>query len=101
MRFNSQLKLEISILTGLYYIGEYTFDCRKWSLTQICRSVPSISTLTTGEYGVQDICLSLPGVVGMNCVGEILALTMNAEEEKGFRSSDSKIKTTLESLQQR
>ena len=65
------------------------------------RSVLSISTLMTGQYGVQDICLSLPCVVGENGVEEILTLTMNAEEEQGFRSSAAKLKTTLESLQQR
>jgi len=65
------------------------------------RSVLSISTLMTGQYGIQDICLSLPCVVGVHGVEEILTLTMSAEEEQGFRSSAAKLKTTLESLQQR
>ncbi len=38
------------------------------------RSVLSVSTLMTGQYGVQDICLSLPCVVGENGVEEILTL---------------------------
>jgi L-lactate dehydrogenase len=63
------------------------------------RSVLSVSTLMTGQYGVQDICLSLPCVVGENGVEEILTLTMNEEEEQGFRSSAAKLKTTLETLQ--
>jgi len=63
------------------------------------RSVLSISTLMTGHYGVQDICLSLPCVVGANGVEEILTLTMSPDEEQGFRSSATKLKTTLESLQ--
>jgi L-lactate dehydrogenase len=65
------------------------------------RSVLSISTLMTGQYGVQDICLSLPCVVGVNGVEEILTLTMSVEEEQGFRSSAAKLKTTLESLQKK
>jgi len=65
------------------------------------RSVLSISTSMTGQYGVEDICLSLPCVVGVNGVEEILTLSMNEEEEKGFRSSAAKLKTTLESLQQK
>ncbi len=65
------------------------------------RSVLSISTLMTGQYGVEDICLSLPCVVGVNGVEEILTLSMSEEEKKGFRSSAAKLKTTLESLQQK
>jgi len=65
------------------------------------RSVLSISTLMTGQYGVQDICLSLPCVVGEHGVEEILTLSMSEEEERGFRSSAAKLKTTLESLQER
>jgi malate/lactate dehydrogenase len=30
------------------------------------QSVISVSTLMTGQYGVQDICLSLPCVIGVN-----------------------------------
>jgi L-lactate dehydrogenase len=63
------------------------------------RSVLSVSTLMTGQYGVQDICLSLPCVVGENGVEEILTLSMSEEEEQGFRSSATKLKTTLETLQ--
>ncbi len=62
------------------------------------RSVLSISTLMTGQYGIKDICLSLPCVVGVNGVEEILTLSMNKEEEIGFRSSAEKLKSTLASL---
>jgi L-lactate dehydrogenase len=63
------------------------------------RSVLSVSTLMTGQYGVHDICLSLPSVVGENGIEEILALSMNAEEEEGFRESAIKLKSTLQTLQ--
>jgi len=62
------------------------------------RSVISISTLMTGQYGVSDICLSLPSVVGENGVEEILTLPMNAEEQEGFRASANKLKATLDNL---
>ena len=62
------------------------------------RSVLSISTLMTGQYGVSDICLSLPSVVGENGVEEILTLPMNAEEREGFRVSAEKLQTTLRKL---
>jgi len=65
------------------------------------QSVITVSTLKTRQYGVQNICLSLPCVVSINGVEEILTLTMSAEEKRGFRSSAAKLKTMLESLSQR
>jgi L-lactate dehydrogenase len=63
------------------------------------RSVLSVSTLMTGQYGVSDICLSLPSVLGENGVEEILTLSMSAEEEEGFRESAVKLKKTLKGMQ--
>lgn len=62
------------------------------------RSVLSVSTLMTGQYGVKDICLSLPCVVGEHGVEEVLTLNLNREEEEGFRASATKLKKTLEAL---
>ncbi|MCX6132427.1 MAG: L-lactate dehydrogenase [Ignavibacteriales bacterium] len=62
------------------------------------RSVLSVSTMMTGEYGVTDMSLSLPCVVGGNGVEEILTLNLSKDEEKGFRSSAEKLKTTLKSF---
>ena len=62
------------------------------------RSVLSISTLMTGQYGVRDICLSLPSVVGENGIEEILTIPMNAEEQEGFRASADKLKSILDKL---
>jgi L-lactate dehydrogenase len=63
------------------------------------RSVLSVSALMTGQYGVDDICLSLPCVVGEHGIEEILTLNMSNEEEEGFRQSAAKLKKTLEALQ--
>ncbi len=63
------------------------------------RSVLSVSTLMMGQYGVRDICLSLPCVVGGNGIEEILMLNLSKEEEEGFRASATKLKSTLASLQ--
>jgi L-lactate dehydrogenase len=62
------------------------------------RSVLSVSTLMTGQYGVTDMCLSLPCVVGGNGVEEILTLNLSEEEGRGFRRSAEKLKSTLQSL---
>jgi L-lactate dehydrogenase len=63
------------------------------------RSVLSVSSLMTGQYGAKDICLSLPCVVGANGIEEVLTVTMNAEEQRGFADSAQKMKETLRSLQ--
>lgn len=63
------------------------------------RSVLSVSTLMTGQYGVNDICLSLPCVVGANGVEEVLTLTMSEEEQRGFQASAEKLKSYLLKLQ--
>lgn len=63
------------------------------------RSVLSVSTLMTGQYGVEDICMSLPCVVGEHGIEEILTLNISKEEEDGFRASAAKLKKTLASLQ--
>lgn len=62
------------------------------------RSVLSVSTLMTGQYGVKDICLSLPCVVGEHGIEEILTLNLSSDEEDGFRASATKLKATLASL---
>jgi len=62
------------------------------------RSVLSVSTLMTGQYGVTDMSLSLPCVVGGNGVEEILTLNLDGNEEEGFRSSAGKLKATMESM---
>jgi L-lactate dehydrogenase len=62
------------------------------------RSVLSISTLMTGQYGVDNICLSLPCVIGTHGVEEVLILPMNKEEEDGFRASAKKLNLTLQEI---
>jgi len=62
------------------------------------RSVLSVSTLMTGQYGVTDMCLSLPCVVGANGIEEVLTLPMSKEEEEGFCQSAEKLKSTFASL---
>jgi L-lactate dehydrogenase len=62
------------------------------------RRVLSVSTLMEGQHGVRDMCLSLPCVVGARGIEEVLALTLNNDEETGFRTSADKLKLTLASL---
>ncbi len=62
------------------------------------RSVLSVSTLLDGQYGINDVCLSIPCVVGARGVEEILTLPVNAGELHGLQQSAEKLKSTYASL---
>ena len=62
------------------------------------RRVLSVSTFMTGQYGVQGICLSLPCVLGVDGVEDVLTLNLSPEEEQGFQCLAAKLKETLGSL---
>ena len=62
------------------------------------KTVLSVSTLMTGQYGVSEMCLSLPCVVGAGGAEEVLTLNLSEDEATGFRTSASKLQGTLTSL---
>lgn len=59
------------------------------------RSVLSVSTLLEGEYGVEDVYLSLPCVVGAGGVLARLTPPINDEERAGLQASARVLRTTL------
>lgn len=50
-------------------------------------TVLTVSSLMSGQYGVSDICISLPTIVGASGIEEVLNLSISAEEEAAFRHS--------------
>lgn len=50
-------------------------------------TVLTVSSLMSGQYGVNDICISLPTIVGARGIEEVLNLSLSAEEEDAFRRS--------------
>ena len=52
-------------------------------------TVVTVSSLMTGQYGVQEICISLPTVVGAQGIESVLQLPLSDEEEDAFRRSAS------------
>jgi L-lactate dehydrogenase len=63
-------------------------------------TVLTVSSRMTGQYGVEDICLSLPTVVGAGGIEEVLPLAISAEEEQQFRHSAATLKERLAKLEQ-
>ena len=66
-------------------------------VTRICeavlrdeRSVLVVSTLMTGEYGLRDVCLSTPCIIGKSGVERVLVLRLDEAEQKALeRSADT------------
>jgi L-lactate dehydrogenase len=51
------------------------------------RSVLPVSSLMQGQYGLEDVCLSLPTILGQQGIVQVLDLPLNAEELAGLRAS--------------
>jgi L-lactate dehydrogenase len=63
-------------------------------VTRICeailrdeRSVLVVSTLMTGQYGLRDVCLSTPCVIGKSGVERAIALPLDDAEQKALEHS--------------
>lgn len=62
-------------------------------------SIASVSSVLTGEYGIEDVALSLPSIIGVNGVETRLKEHWLEEEKEKLRSSARLIKETLNSLE--
>ncbi len=63
-------------------------------------SVLTVSTLLQGEYGIHDICLSVPCIVGENGVVRIIDAQLAPEEQEALRRSAEVIAKTLATARQ-
>lgn len=61
-------------------------------------SILTVSSLLNGQYGISDICLSLPSVVEQNGVNRIITIPLNKEEESKLIDSAKIVRNTLDQL---
>lgn len=61
-------------------------------------SVLSVSTLMQGDYGLKDVYLSLPAIVGRSGVERVLDLPLSQEEVVGLHRSARVLRETLETV---
>lgn len=59
------------------------------------RCVTPVSTPLEGEYGLTDVALSLPSIIGANGVEKRLAIDLPEDELKALHFSAESIKTVL------
>jgi len=57
-----------------------------------------ISSLLTGQYGLKDVCLSLPAVIGRTGIKRVLEIKLNDEELGKLRASAKIISDTIRSI---
>lgn len=62
------------------------------------RSVLPVSSLMQGQYGLEDVCLSLPTVVGRDGVIQVLELQLDEEEVTGLRRSAALLQKVARSV---
>ncbi|MBW9212203.1 MULTISPECIES: L-lactate dehydrogenase [Terrabacteria group] len=75
------------------------------SVVRICRavlkdekSILPISTGLHGEYGIDDVSLSVPAIVGRNGVEELVPILLSEQERDDLSKSASVLKKSLEEL---
>ncbi|MFA5784114.1 MAG: L-lactate dehydrogenase, partial [Phycisphaerae bacterium] len=55
-------------------------------------SILTVSSLLTGEYGLDDVCLSVPCVVGSGGIKMIIRAELAENEQKALHDSAAAIK---------
>ncbi|MGB5618133.1 MAG: L-lactate dehydrogenase [Desulfobacterales bacterium] len=62
------------------------------------KSVLTVSRMLTGEYGLKDVCLSIPAVVGIAGVEDAILPRLDAAELKGLQRSAAFLKDNISGL---
>ncbi len=61
-------------------------------------SILPISSLIQGHYGLQDICMGVPTIVGSSGVEKVLDIPLNEDEQQKLLASADALKKVLETL---
>lgn len=59
------------------------------------QSILTVSSLLTGQYGLHDVCLSLPCIVGVTGVQEVLPIHLSDEEQALLYTSAEAIQSAI------
>jgi L-lactate dehydrogenase len=69
------------------------------AILQDQQSVLTISTFLEGEYGVKEVCLGVPCVLGQNGVVSIVEASLTRDEQKALEKSAATLRDALNSLE--
>jgi L-lactate dehydrogenase len=62
------------------------------------RSLLTVSTMLDGEYGMEDVCLSVPSIVSQEGVEEVVVADLSSEELKALSKSVSVLRGAIAEL---
>jgi len=62
------------------------------------RSLLTVSTMMHGEYGVDDVCVSLPALIGRHGISNIMQPQITDQEIEEFRASAGSLKNIIKEL---
>lgn len=62
------------------------------------KQVMPVAAYLDGEYGVKDICIGVPAVLGRNGVEEIIELELNSEEQEWFDKGVKSVKDAVSNV---
>ena len=62
------------------------------------RKITPCAAWLTGEYGVNDMYVGVPAIIGENGVEKIVEIDLSAEERKGFDASVQAVKDLTGSI---
>lgn len=62
------------------------------------RSILPVSSLIQGHYGLNDICMGVPTIVGSSGVQKVLDIPLNEEEQQKLLTSANALKKVLDTL---
>lgn len=63
------------------------------------RAILPVSSFFSGKYGVKDVCISFPSIVGKSGVERVLDLSLEPEERAAFRVSAAAIKKNFKACE--
>lgn len=68
------------------------------SIAKDSKKIMPLSTVLTGQYGLENIALSLPCIIGRNGVEKVIDLPLSLEEQASLNASASTLKSHLDEI---
>ena len=87
VRDSDEGAIEIERKGATYYAVGLSVSYIIESILRDQRSVLPVSSLMQGQYGLEDVCLSLPTILGQQGIVQVLDLPLDGEELAGLRAS--------------
>lgn len=108
-QYLEQLQLiEKDVRTSGAKIIEYkgaTFYAISFAVKTLCESIKmdnnsilTVSTMLSGQYGIEDVCLSIPTVIGAKGVLRYITPALSEEEHKALMHSAESLKKVIKEL---